>query len=200
MIIGYARVSTDEQNPDLQRHALEEAGAARVFTDYERGWKADRPELSRALDVARSGDTLMIWRFDRLGRSTAQLIRLAEELRQRDVALRSLQEQLDTRTPAGQFFFTLTAAFAEMESRLNSERTRAGIAAARRRGRRVGGKSVFHDPKNVAFAQSLLRDGGLTKREIARRLGVGTNTLYQWFPGGSPDSFTGQRKNGDGQL
>ena len=138
MLIGYARVSTIDQNPALQLDALQAAGVERQYTDRASGLVERRPELQRALDALRQGDTLVCWRLDRLGRSVAHLLRLAEGLRNRGVELRSLTEGIDTSTPAGEAYMTIIAAMAPMERRLLSERTRAGVAAAWRREGRWG--------------------------------------------------------------
>ena len=187
MLIGYARVSTLDQNPDLQTDALKAAGAERLYVERAPGG-GRLPELDRALEALRSGDTLLCWRFDRLGRSVMHLLKVVETLRERGVELRSLQDGIDTSTPAGQACFTMVAALAEMESRLNSERTREGISAARRRGRRWGKPAFFEDQNNVRAARALLREGSMSRRAIARHLGIGVDALYRRFPGGDPDA------------
>ena len=191
MLIGYARVSTIDQNPALQLDALQAAGVERQYTDRASGLDERRPELERALDALRQGDTLVCWRLDRLGRSVAHLLRLAEGLRNRGVELRSLIEGIDTSTPAGEAYMTIIAAMAQMERRLLSERTRAGVAAARRRKGRWGPAGFFDNQENVRAANSLLREGSLTRSAIARRLGISTDTLYRRFPGGRPDPLPG---------
>lgn len=194
MTIGYARVSTLDQNPDLQVDALRKAGAEVVYVDKLRATIVTRPELDKALDALRAGDTLLCWRLDRLGRTVMHLLKLAEELRERGVELRSLQDGIDTSTAAGKACFTFVAAVAEMESRLNSERTREGIRAARRRGRRWGKPAFFDDEANVRAAQAMLREGSLQRREIARQLGISVYTLYRRFPGADPDAPDPARK------
>lgn len=139
MKIGYARVSTDDQKLDLQLDALDQAGCARIFQDTLSGAKADRPGLAQALDHLREGDTLIVWKLDRLGRKTTQLLLLLEDLSKRQIGFQSLQDTIDTTTPHGKLYLTLLAAFAEMERGLLIERTNAGIAAARARGR-IGGR------------------------------------------------------------
>ncbi len=193
MLIGYARVSTLDQNPDLQIDALWDAGAERVYVDKARGTAA-RPELDKALEALRAGDTLVCWRLDRLGRTVMHLLKLAEDLRARGVELRSLQDGIDTSTAAGKACFTFVAAVAEMESRINSERTRDGIRAARRRGKRWGKAPFFGDEGNVRAARSMLREGSMGRREIARHLGISVYTLYRRFPGGDPDAPEPPRK------
>ena len=193
MTIGYARVSTLDQNPDLQLDALKAAGAERLYVDKARG-TATRPELDKALDALRPGDTLLCWRLDRLGRTVIHLLKLAEELRVKGVELRSLQDGIDTSTAAGKACFTFVAAVAEMESRINSERTRDGIRAARRRGRRWGKPAFFDNEENVRAAQALLREGSLNRVEIAARLGISVDTLYRRFAGADPDAPAPERK------
>lgn len=187
MLIGYARVSTLDQNPDLQLDALRDAGAERVYVDKARG-TASRPELDKALHDLREGDTLVCWRLDRLGRTVMHLLKLAENLRTRGVELRSLQDGIDTSTAAGKACFTFVAAVAEMESRINSERTRDGIRAARRRGKRWGKPAFFEDEGNVRAAQAMLREGSLNRVQIAAQLGISVDTLYRRFPGADPDA------------
>ena len=131
MLIGYARVSTDQQDHSLQLDALNMAGCERIIVETASGSRADRAELARAMEMARSGDVLVVWRLDRLGRSLRHLIDLAEQLQQRGVALRSLTEAIDTTTPAGRFMFAILGALGSMERQIIVERTRAGLAAAR---------------------------------------------------------------------
>ena len=138
MFIGYARVSTDDQNLDLQLDALAKAGCERIFEDRMSGARAERPGLLRALDVARGDDTLVVWRLDRLGRSLKDLIRHVETMEERKIGLRSLQESIDTTTSGGRLFFHIFGALAEFERNLIRERTMAGLTAARARGRQGG--------------------------------------------------------------
>src|SRR5664280_2379752 len=138
-LIGYARVSTDDQNADLQKDALKKAGCIKVFTDKASGSLASRPQLDRMLDQLRPGDVVVVWRLDRLGRSLKNLIALVEGLAEREVGFRSLSESIDTTTANGKLFFSLMGALAEFERDLIRERTMAGLAAARARGR-VGGR------------------------------------------------------------
>ena len=199
MRIGYARVSTLDQDPDLQVRALEQARCERIYTDHTSGVSRSRPELERLFDSLRAGDTLVVWRFDRLGRSVSHLVDVVEQLRTRNVGLESLTEGIDTGSAAGEAVFTVIAAFAQMERRLISERTRAGIAAARQNKRPWGKKSKFHDPGTVKLAQALLREGSLSKAAIARKIGIHSCTLYRWSPGGDPDRFQpgkSERSNG----
>lgn len=189
MRLGYARVSTVDQNLQMQIDALKDARCERIYTEHASGVSRIRPELDRLFDSLRAGDTLVVWRFDRMGRSVSNLVSLIEKLRSMQVELISLTEGIDTNTPIGETMFTIIAAFAQMERQIMSDRTRSGIATHRKNGNRWGKPSKFHDPKNVKLAQSLLRDGTLPKTEIARRIGVSTVTLYRWFPGGEADNF-----------
>ena len=189
MRIGYARVSTVDQDPELQIAALKDARCDRIYTEYASGISLKRPELDRLFEALRVGDTLVVWRFDRLGRSVSHLVKLVEQLRSLEVELVSLTEGIDTKTPIGEAVFTIIAAFAQMERQLNSERTRAGIAKVRKNNRRWGKPSKFHNPDNVELVRSLLRDGRLSKAKIARQIGVNPATIYRWFPGGEADNF-----------
>src|ERR671938_239242 len=157
MLIGYARISTDEQTLHLQRDALDKAGCERTFTDTISGATAERPGLSQALTFARPGDTLVVWRLDRLGRSLRQLIETVTDLEKRGIGFRSLTESIDTTSPGGRLVFHLFGALAEFERDLIRERTRAGLTAARARGRKGGHPTVtaFRDPKKLAMARQL---------------------------------------------
>jgi DNA invertase Pin-like site-specific DNA recombinase len=137
-LVGYARVSTDEQNFDLQLTAFERAGVHMVFQEKVSGTKKNRPELEHCLASLRPGDTLVVWKLDRLGRNTKHLIEILEELKSRSVHFRSLQDYIDTNSPIGNFFFTVLAAFAQLERDFISERTKAGLAAARANSLAVG--------------------------------------------------------------
>ena len=177
--IGYARVSTTDQNPELQLDALRDAGCARVFTDYASGTKTSRPELDRALDQLRAGDTLVVWKLDRLGRSLPHLVETIQGLADRDVGFRSIQDPVDTTTPGGRLVFHIFAALAEFERDLIRERTQAGLAAARARGR-VGGRKPALKPEQVTMARDLLAaDPSRTVASVATTLGVGKSTLYR---------------------
>lgn len=183
MLVGYARVSTAEQDPALQIDALRGAGVERIFTETASGAAAARPELERALDWLRPGDMLVVWRLDRLARSLAQLIATVEELESRGIGLRSLAEAIDTATPGGRLVLHVFGALAEFERAVIRERTRAGLAAARARGRR-GGRPPGLGPADLAAARALLSDPAITMAEVARRLGVAPSTLYRHLPGG----------------
>jgi DNA invertase Pin-like site-specific DNA recombinase len=183
MLLGYARVSTDQQDHALQLDALRAAGCARIAVETASGSRSDREELGRLLEQAREGDTLVVWRLDRLGRSLRHLIDLSEQLQQRGVALRSLTEAIDTSTPAGRFLFSVLGALGQMEREIIIERTRAGLAAAAARGRR-GGRPPVLDEAQVRAAKAMLSSGTMTAGEVARQLGCATSTLYRHLPRG----------------
>lgn len=179
MLIGYARVSTGEQNLDLQIDALQGAGCAKVFTDEASGVKAERPGLHAALDYLREGDTLVVWRLDRLGRSLKDLIQRVEDLHQRQVGFRSLQESIDTTSAGGKFQFHVFSALAEFERDLIRERTQAGLRAARARGR-MGGRPKEMTPEKLKMAVRLMKDPEVSIQEICRTLDVSKSTLYRY--------------------
>jgi DNA invertase Pin-like site-specific DNA recombinase len=180
MSIGYARVSTADQDMQLQLDALNRAGCSRIFTDTVSGARMARPGLDQALTYLRPGDTLTVWKLDRLGRSVAGLIDLAQQLEGRGVHLCSLTEGIDTTTTAGRLLFHLLAALAQMERDLISERTRAGLAAARAKGR-TGGRPAALSAKKLRSAQSLFA-AGATVATVAAQLGVSARTLYRRLP------------------
>ncbi len=183
MLIGYARVSTQDQNLDLQIDALRKAGCTKVFEDKLSGSRADRPGLTKTLEMLREGDTLVIWKLDRLGRSVKHLVDLVGELHTRDVQFRSLTDAIDTSTPSGRFFFHVMASLAEMERELTVERTRAGLEVARQLGRTGGRKRQMTESK-IRSARKLLAEG-IPPRDVARNLGVSVPTLYRWIPASS---------------
>jgi DNA invertase Pin-like site-specific DNA recombinase len=191
MIIGYARVSTRDQNLDLQRDALSRAGAERMFEDEASGARDDRPGLRDALSHLRSGDCLMVWRLDRLGRTMRGLIEFTESLRERGVEFRSVTEGIDTTTPAGRFYFHILGALAQMERELIRERTNAGLAAARARGRK-GGRKPKLSPKQIAHARRLLDDRDTTIKEVAASFGVDRATIYRALGLGAAHSAPAQ--------
>ena len=176
MLIGYARVSTDDQTLDLQRDALMEAGCNRIFEDTA-GGAAERPNLQQALSHLRPGDTLVVWRLDRLGRSLKDLIARAEALRNEGAGLRSLKEAIDTDSPTGQLVFHIFGALAEFERSLIRERTQAGLQAARARGRQ-GGRRKRLDVKQRAHAVELYRSRKHTVKEICKLMRISRATLY----------------------
>ncbi|BAE46325.1 recombinase family protein [Rhodococcus erythropolis] len=175
--LGYARVSTTDQNPELQLDALNAAGCFRVWTDKASGAKTDRPQLAAVMDALRPGDTLIVWRIDRLGRSLSHLIDTVESLEKRGVAFRSLNDPIDTTTSSGKLIFQIFGALSEFERNLVRERTMAGLTAARDRGR-IGGR-----PSSLTAAKkrqaNKMRGDGVSMREIAEVLGVARSTLYR---------------------
>lgn len=176
--IGYARVSTDDQRLDLQRDALEQAGCSRIFEDRASGARSDRPGLTQALSHLRPGDTLVVWKLDRLGRTTHQLVGLLEQFEREGVKLQSLQDGIDPSTTMGKAMLQIGAVFAEMERNLIRERTKAGLSAARARGR-LGGRKPTVTPAHLDTARRLMADEDLSMAEIASRVGVGRTTLYR---------------------
>ena len=180
MIIGYARVSTEDQNLDLQFDALKEAGCKKIFQDKISGVKEDRDGLLQVLEIVRPGDTLVVWKLDRLGRSLQHLISVVDELKGKDVYFRSLKENLDTSSSTGKLIFHIFGALAEFERDIIRERTMAGLAAARARGR-VGGRPKIMDAGKVKLARTLMADNSRCVREICEILGVSKATLYRYL-------------------
>lgn len=179
MMIGYARVSTDDQNLDLQLDALRGAGCERIYSDKISGAKAERPELSRALEQARAGDTLVVWRLDRLGRSLQDLIARVNTLKERGVGFRSLTEQIDTTSAGGRLVFHLFGSLAEFERELIQERTKAGLSAARARGR-VGGRKPKLTPAQAKHVRQLY-DEHRPLAEICELVGITKPTIYRYL-------------------
>lgn len=182
MLIGYVRVSTNDQNTDLQRNALNCAGCELIFEDKISGTKSDRPGLKKLLRTLSAGDTLVVWKLDRLGRSMRHLVVLVEELRERGINFRSLTDSIDTSTPMGRFFFHVMGALAEMERELIVERTKAGLEAARAQGR-IGGRRPKLTPEQWAQAGRLIASG-VPRQKVAIIYDVGISTLYKKFPVG----------------
>lgn len=180
MRIGYARVSTEDQDLALQTLALEQAHCERVFTDKASGTRDNRPGLKEAVSHLRDGDTLVVWKLDRLGRGVKGLIDLVTDLESREIHFQSLTDQIDTSTPAGRFFFHVMASLAQMERELIVERTRAGLEAARQRGR-VGGRKRRMTESKIEAARKLFA-GGTPPKDIAKNLSVSVPTLYRWLP------------------
>ncbi|HFP8699706.1 TPA: recombinase family protein [Raoultella planticola] len=180
MLIGYARVSTVDQNLDLQKNALLRAECELIFEDTASGKNAKRPGLRRAIRQLRPGDSLVVWKLDRLGRSVRDLITLVSELQERGIHFRSLTDSIDTSTAAGRFFFHVMSALAEMERELIVERTRAGLAAARKQGR-IGGRRLVMTPDIVDRARRMLENGA-TRQQVANVIGVGVKTIYKYLP------------------
>ena len=180
MLIGYARVSTHEQNLTLQVDALKKAGCHRVFEDRVSGAKSERPGLKAVVEYARAGDTLLVWRLDRLGRSLKHLIEIIGGLEKRRVGFKSLQESIDTTTSGGRLVFHVFGALAEFERNLIRQRTQAGLAAARARGRK-GGRPRRLDRKQVELGYRLYDEKKHTIKEICHILGISKPTLYTYL-------------------
>ncbi len=179
MLIGYARVSTQDQNPDLQRDALERAECKEIYIDRVTGTAAHRPELERARARLREGDTLVVWRLDRLGRSLKDLIEWVAYLEEQGVAFKSLQESIDTTTSTGKLVFHMFGALAEFERNLIRERTQAGLAAARARGRK-GGRSKALSPVKRQRAVELYNNREVSVKEICAMFAISKPTLYSY--------------------
>ena len=180
MLIGYARVSTIEQNVALQTDELKKAGCERIFRDKVSGAKTERPGLQEALEYLREGDSLVVWRLDRLGRSLRHLIDTVSELEERGIGFRSLQESIDTTTSGGRLIFHIFGALAEFERNLIRERTMAGLQAARARGR-LGGRPKKLDAKKTELAYQLYDEKTYAVQEICQMLGVSKPTLYTYL-------------------
>ena len=179
MRIGYARVSTDDQNLNLQRDALRKAGCKKIYEDRISGVMAERPGLQMALEVARPGDVIVVWRLDRLGRSLRDLINLVGQFESKEIALKSLQEAIDTTTSGGKLIFHMFGALAEFERSLIRERTQAGLAAARARGRKGGRpKALNGDKRRLAVKLYNQREHGIN--EICQLMGISKPTLYKY--------------------
>ena len=190
-IIGYARVSTADQDLSLQLDALKKAGCDKddIYVDKASGAKADRPGLEACLAELKSGDVLLVWRLDRLGRSMAHLVTLIDEMRDRGVGFRSIQDgAIDTTTASGELVFNIFAALAQFERRLIQERTRAGLVAARARGRVGGRKAITVDDPRVRMAKAMSKDKGMSIAEICRTLGISRSTYYRFLAIPSKDS------------
>lgn len=178
--IGYIRVSTNDQNTDLQRNALISAECEQIFDDKMSGTKANRPGLKRALKRLQRGDTLVVWKLDRLGRSVKNLVGLISELHERGIHFQSLTDSIDTSTPMGRFFFHVMSALAEMERELIVERTNAGLAAARAQGR-IGGRRPALQPEQIAQIKRLVQKG-YTRNQLAIIYDVSRSTIYKFAP------------------
>ena len=176
MIIGYARVSTQDQHPELQLDALSQAGCDQVFHEKMSGTLRERPELSLCLRTLRKGDVLVVWRMDRLARSLKDLVEIIEDLHQREIGFKSLTESIDTTSASGRLIFHIFGALSEFEHSLIVERTKAGLAAARARGRK-GGRRPSMSPSDVKKAAAMLSDPQMTKAEVAQHFKVSRTTL-----------------------
>lgn len=180
MLIGYARISTQDQNLNYQLEALKQAGCEKIFEDIVSGKVAERVGLSKAREMLRQGDVLVVWKLDRLGRTVKQLVLFVGELAEQGIHFKSLTEGIDTTTATGRFFFHVMASIAEMERELNNERTRAALAAARAQGR-VGGRKFKMTASKLTSAKKLLANN-VSPREVALNLGISIATLYRHIP------------------
>lgn len=181
MLVGYARVSTQDQKPALQLDALKAAGCEKVFREKASGAQRDRPQLAAAVDYMREGDTLVVWKLDRLARSMKQLIETVEGLEDQGIGFRSLTEAIDTTTPGGKLVFHVFGALAEFERSIIRERTRAGLDAAKARGR-TGGRPKKLTDADLKAARAMLSDEDFTVNEVAKRIGISPATLYRYLP------------------
>ena len=180
MLVGYARVSTVDQNLELQLSALKEIGCEKLYQDHISGTKTNRPGLNMALEVLRKNDTLVVWKLDRLGRTVKGLIDLVNQLHQKEINFKSITDNVDTSSTSGRFFFHVMASLAQMERELIAERTKAGLAAAKAQGR-IGGRKRKMTQSKIESAKKLLASGVLPK-DVAQNLGVSIPTLYRWIP------------------
>ncbi len=180
MLIGYARVSTEDQNLDLQNDALKQAGCDKIIEEKASGAKTDRTGLDEALSYLRRGDTLVVWKLDRLGRSLQHLIQVVNQLREKGIYFKSIQESLDTSSSGGKLIFHIFGALAEFERDVIRDRTMAGLASARTRGR-VGGRPKIMTDKKLRLAKTLLSDNTNTIDDVCETLGVSRATLYRYL-------------------
>ena len=183
MLVGYARVSTMDQNPAMQMDALRAVGCDRIFTEKASGSHRDRPQLQAALDYLREGDVLVVWKPSRLARSLKQVIKTVSDMNERGVGLKVLTQKIDTTTPEGRLFFHMTAAFDEFQRELIVENTRAGLAAANKRGRR-GGRPKGMNEQSTRNAEAMLKD---TENypfvgDVIDQLNIGRTAFYKYFP------------------
>lgn len=177
-LIGYARVSKTDQNPQLQEDALREAGAVRVFTDHGvSGAKTERPQLAACLDRLEPGDTLVVWKLDRLGRNTRHVLEVVDQLHERGIGFRSLTEGITTEGPMGRAMLTIMSAFAQLERDVMIERTKAGLAAAAANNRKGGRRPTFTD-EDIAKAREY-RSRGMSAQEVAKLTGMSRASVYR---------------------
>lgn len=178
MLVGYARVSTQDQNLELQNDALTKAGCERIFTEVVGGSRTERTGLQEALNILRGGDTLVVWRLDRLGRSLKHLIDIVNQLREKDIGFRSLQESIDTTTSGGKLIFHMFGALAEFERDVIRERTQAGLRPARARGRQ-GGRPRVLDGAKLEMVRKMYDDQKYLPDDICKAMGISRATLYR---------------------
>ena len=185
MLVGYARVSTMDQNPDLQMDALREEGCKKIFVEKASGSHRDRPQLMAALDYLREGDILVLWKLSRLARSITQVIKTVSDLHERSIGLKILTQNINTTTPEGRLFFHMTAAFDEFQRELIVENTRAGLVAAQKRGRR-GGRPKGMNEADIRKAEAMLKDTDNYPfvGDVIDQLAIGRTAFYRYF---SPD-------------
>ena len=183
MFIGYARVSTIDQNPTLQMNALRAAGCEKIFTEKASGSHRERPQFIAALEYLREGDTLVVWKLSRLARSLTQVIKTSADINERGIALKVLTQNIDTTTPEGRLFFHMTAAFDEFQRELIVENTRAGLEAAKKRGRR-GGRPKAMDEQISRQAEAMLKDTANYPfiGDVIDQLSIGRTAFYRYFP------------------
>lgn len=179
-LIGYARVSTQDQNMDMQKDALEREGCIRIFEDYISGAKAEREGLNAALDYLREGDTLVMWKLDRLGRSMKHLVNIVTTLKEKGVSFKSLQEHIDTTSAAGNLIFHIFASLAEFERSLISERTIAGLKSARARGRK-GGRKALLGTDDIILLKNLHGENKISIDKLAEMFGIKRPTLFKYL-------------------
>src|ERR671927_868783 len=179
ILVGYARVSTNEQTLDLQKDALEKLGCSKIYSDVVSGAKAERKGLQEALEYVREGDTLVLWRLDRLGRSRKRLIETITRLNNRNIGFKSITENIDTTTSGGKLIFHIFGALAEFERDIIKERTNAGLEAARARGKR-GGRPKALSPERIKLARKLYADTSTSVAEICKMLGISRHTLQRY--------------------
>lgn len=185
MLIGYARISTLDQNLELQLSALKQAGCEKIYQDQISVTKTNRPGLNMALEGLRKNDTLVVWKLDRLGRTVKGLIELVNTLHEKEIHFKSITDDVDTTTPSGRFFFHMMTSLARMEREFIAERTKASLAAAKAKGR-VGGRRRKMTQSKIESAKQLLSSGSLP-RDVAENLGVSIPTLYRWLPASTID-------------
>jgi DNA invertase Pin-like site-specific DNA recombinase len=182
MIVGYARVSTADQKIDLQEDDLRKAGCEHIFVEHMSGGRDDRPVLKECLEYLQEGDTLVVWKLDRLGRSLAHLVKVINELKERGIHFKSVRDPIDTTNAAGMLFFHMMASFAEFERATIKERVNAGIAAARKRGVVCGGRRPTITEEKRKTIETLIKSGTLSVAKIAKQVGVGESTIYRHMP------------------
>jgi DNA invertase Pin-like site-specific DNA recombinase len=180
MLVGYARVSTKDQNLESQTNILEQNGCHKIFQEKVSSTKTNREELNSALNILRENDIFVVWKLDRIGRSVKQLVAFVEDLHSKNIGFKSISDNIDTSTPSGKFFFHIMASLAEMERELIVERTQAGLVAARLKGRK-GGRPRKMTNRKIDSAKKLLLDG-VSPTDVAEDLGISVPTLYRWIP------------------